>query len=381
MTDWRQDGEDWTRDSVAGPVRIRPVGDLFRVAAAIPPLAIRDCYESASLDECKAFGDSVVSHAESVTAWTARGIRETRPGPLPGSKVRVSKDEDDPMAHIRIDMPGEEGVAKLSFAHSRQACCFVVGRNVIDGSPRVDEAYRRKGLSNWMHDLAEEVAGLPFVPHGRNLCVGFLTPGGEAFWDRRSETRNVPGHADPAAAERTALFEAATRFIHLEQRMMPTLQAGMQFAVLAALATGGEIEGVTGIVDEGLHESFARCWCVLPDGRALSSRGILSEAEVAALRALPLPSSAEPGRTGRFSVDEAVRMQVAFRSLPESVDIWAEHARGGYTRNWADAATLLRRHLGTNVARNMPPSLEIRLDGMFEAACAAVKQRTDLPVP
>lgn len=178
-----------------------------------------------------------------------------------GRYLRVHKEVDgmiEATAHVRsVGRP----VGRVASCPTCWEGDVVLGELTFNASMNVDEAYRGLGLVRAMHDLVEEMTGLPMAPHGRRRVQGGLTWMGEEFWRKRASVRRVPGWDDPVAAEREAVFAVAEQAVRLSEfdRTEPLC------AVALARRSGGRVVVHVEPTDEGLPTMTA--WCTDHRGR------------------------------------------------------------------------------------------------------------------
>ena len=141
---------------------------------------------------------------------------------------------------------------------------FVLGEMTIQGSHRLAEAARGKGLADRMRDAAEEVMELKAVPHG-NFTQGSLSPAAARSWDRRADVKPVPGISPDIGVKvrRELMNTVQNRF--KEHRYANCLATTLDISA----ATGCDV--VVGYVDG--KPSFARA--LSADGTPVSPMGIL----------------------------------------------------------------------------------------------------------
>ncbi|MBY3433659.1 hypothetical protein HFN89_05800 [Rhizobium laguerreae] len=101
---------------------------------------------------------------------------------------------------IRLRSPA--GIVGRYDGHINRAMgSFVLGCISISASEWLVDSYRRQGLGDLMRDAAEEIMGLPAVPHGRNFVHGVLSCLAAKSWSKRAASRNVHGFASDPALE------------------------------------------------------------------------------------------------------------------------------------------------------------------------------------
>lgn len=150
---------------------------------------------------------------------------------------------------------------------------FVCGRLTINCSSYIEFHYRHRGLGREMYDLAETYFGLPMVPQGTNGVPGTRSPEALRFWTGRTSVRPVPGFFDPEANRRAEIM-TRLKTITIRERLH---LGDPYFALMLGDLCDIPVAGVV-CHDDDLPSGANDCvaWCVLPDGRTVSSAGIMT---------------------------------------------------------------------------------------------------------
>lgn len=340
-------------DSISGPIVIRTLNGGYRVRARHPWLGYEQDFFDGSAANAMAFASALQIHFESVQTWEQLSLDRKLPSPGKGLSAHVHKTAGDSMARISVRSRAGS-VATMHFMHSNPFVCFVHGVQTIDGSPTVADHRRRQGLGTWLHDMASELAGMPIVPHGRNLCSGFLTPDGAAFWDARATKRPYPGliETDDIRHRR----EVATKSIELLKNEMlhaPESIHGSRFATIAAMALGGKIEGTLHVRDQLACPHPDAVWTILGDGSRIAASGILPDAVANEFLLAPASSGWRREAAGVFEPMEIIRMEIeSLREYGHATP--ADEVLQQLSKNWGDVSELLARH-GVAAIPSSPP--------------------------
>ena len=339
--------------SVTGPISVVSLNGGYRVRARHPIMSYEQDFFDGDAQSAMAFATALKDHFESVDAWMQLPLDRKLPSPRKGLSAHVHKPAGDSMARIAIRSRSGE-VANMHFMHSNPFSCFVHGVQTIDGQPSVAEHRRRQGLATWLHDMASEIAGKPIVPHGRNLCTGFLTQEGAAFWDARALRRPYPGSTEtPEIRDRLAVTTASIELLRTEMLYAPDRTFASRFATIAAMALGGKVEGTLHARDGLACPHADAVWTLLSDGTRIFCSGVLPDDAANALLLAPATSGWRREAAGLFEPVDILRMEIeshkeygAITPVEEVID-WV-------SRSWAEVAVLLDRH-GIAVIPPAPP--------------------------
>ncbi len=174
-----------------------------------------------------------------------------------------------PGGFFRVELRKNGGVRVGTYEGfiNRSLSSFVLGQATIQGAEMLADRYRGLRLGDAMRDLAEEIMGVPAVPHGRNFAPGGLSDAAARSWSRRARERHVPGITpDLAVNIRRRLAEWSQERIEHRSWM-----ASLPVAVAISDRAGFDLV----VVSADSRPMFA--WSVAPSGLPISVTGITSE--------------------------------------------------------------------------------------------------------
>jgi hypothetical protein len=252
-----------------------------------PRARLEPVWISQDREECRRLADFIASHLKAEKEWEARPVaRIERQTHVPGIVAKGVKGSG-----ITVELfENDQKVGDLRAVLTPWKADYIVGEMTINCAPRINRNdLRHVGLGRVMHDIAEELAGLPLIPHGRNLTPGSSSADNEKFWEKRARHRRVPGINDPEADKRLAHYKEVQSYLNLEDRHHQCAA----FAIAVAARTGWRIEaaygdpaeqiGPFGIASGPHGREMLGAWCVMPDGGTFTSRGYETRSDLASL--------------------------------------------------------------------------------------------------
>lgn len=262
--------DDWT-----GPrgERIVPHDGVWRLISAPLCTRIRGSHRrpvfEGTRDECLGFAAYVVEHDRSYGEWldtemsvvSEFGDFDLRATKRPGQAVARATATERATGRV---------VGRFDFNHTRLEGCYVCREMVIDGSPRVDDAFQRRGIATAMRGLAEKASGMRSVPHGYAMIGGVQTDAAKAMWASRRFTHDVPAFEGAEAERRERFLWERQRAVRTEAKFF----LHSAFAVQLAERLGGEVV----VAEIG---SARLSWCDI-DGRIATCSGYLDAADLRA---------------------------------------------------------------------------------------------------
>jgi hypothetical protein len=322
-------------------------------------------------EECRRMADFIASHLAAEKEWEARSVpRIERPTHVPGVTVKGRKGG---AIVVELSENGQK-VGQLYALLTPWQATFVVGEMTINCAPIIyRDDLKHIGLGRVMHDVAEELANLPLIPHGRNMAPGSSSADNQRFWAKRAQHRRVPGIDDPEATKRLGVIEQINEYTGMEDMHYHS----STFAIAAAARTGWRIEaafgdparqtGPFGMPEGPPGHEILGAWCVMPDGSAFSSKGremksaFLSrwtDPEVSIVTA----SSLQDGELARFARCSQGNEVVAASRLAEEMEEAEKVAQHVLARHHVEVSPVLGT-AGASEESRTDPSLEAETFG------------------
>jgi hypothetical protein len=223
-------------------------------------------WETDDKQECVRMAELYLRECDFRKAWKSPLAGKVEREISPGFKVVA-----EPKGPFGISLElwcNGKNVGGLGFELTKWPGSYVIGRPTIDGGGAL-HGYTRRGFGTAMYDIAEELLGLPVVPHGVNGVRGTQSRDALRFWEKRKSDRQVPG-TDLLASERSSEWDKASKLMKAEMRGS-SLHNECGFIANVANIMGWNVGGYC--PDNGDRVPKFGVWCVTPEGSAFSARG------------------------------------------------------------------------------------------------------------
>jgi hypothetical protein len=229
-------------------------------------------WNAPTIEDVLDFASCAERHYARIEALRAKGD-DTRRRQIDGDLLAVVRREDGLRFRISLHHRDDGEVGHYFGAANGPLQAWIMGEDTIQGSRTLREGFRGRGLGEVLVDLAEEVMGLPAVPHGHAFARGDTSVSAKRAWNRRAGSRRVPGmDGDPEMLRRMAEAARVAALDDTRSRAdLPSLGAAVAAAHGLDLSVARLPDGV----------SFA--WAIARGGEAVTASGRADD-DAAALR-------------------------------------------------------------------------------------------------